>query len=118
MQGKVALLIVFAVLGDSSAAPQKSAPLAFPGLHDGRIVGGIEADRHEFKFLVDMRRGSHYCAGSIITPEWVVTAAHCSQSAPSGYTLVAGDHNINQIDGEEQTRQVVQIINHPNYNRS
>lgn len=65
-----------------------------------------------------MRRGSHYCAGSIITPEWVVTAAHCSQSAPSGYTLVAGDHNINQIDGEEQTRQVVQIINHPNYNRS
>jgi trypsin len=113
---RTALLLACALVAAINAAPKpKTTPYVFPGLNTGKIVGGIEAGRHEFKFLVDMRRGSHYCAGSIISPDWVVTAAHCSQGAPSAYTLVAGDHNINVVEGTEQTRQVVQIINHPNY---
>lgn len=82
----------------------------------GRIVGGVEATPHEFPWMVDMRRPSHYCGATIISPEWVVTAAHCTTGAPSGYTLVAGDHNIQSSEGREQTRQVVAIISHPNYN--
>jgi trypsin len=112
------VIIVLALVALASAMPKKETqPQAFPGLNPGRIVGGVEADRNEFPFIVDMRRGSHYCAGSIISEEWVVTAAHCSQGLPSAYTLTAGDHNIDLVEGTEQTRQVVQIIVHPSYGR-
>jgi len=80
-----------------------------------RIVGGEEATPHEFPWIVDMRRGGHYCAGSILNEEWVMTAAHCSTGAPSAYELVAGDHHIGQTEGTEQRRQVTRIIRHPRY---
>jgi secreted trypsin-like serine protease len=110
------IAFVLALIGMAAAMPKKEIEtLAFPGRNPGRIVGGVEAAMNEFPFIVDMRRPSHYCAGSIISEEWVVTAAHCSLGAPSAYTLTAGDHNIANSDGTEQTRQVVQIIVHPQY---
>lgn len=45
---------------------------------DSRIVGGTNADRKTWPFIVSLSyRGSHFCGGSIITAEWVLSAAHC-----------------------------------------
>lgn len=45
---------------------------------ESRIINGVRADPEEYKFLVSLRIGeSHYCAGSVIHPKVVVTAAHC-----------------------------------------
>lgn len=75
------------------------------------------ADRHEFKFVVNIHRPSYYFAGTIISPEWVVTSAQFAWDDLSTYTIVAGDHKIDTVDGEEQFRNVTKILIHPNYTR-
>jgi trypsin len=66
--------------------------------------------------MAQIRRGGHYCGGSIVNENYIVTAAHCAQAAASGYTIVAGEHNLSSNEGSEQSRTVAQIKNHPNYN--
>ncbi|XP_021952932.1 ovochymase-2 isoform X2 [Folsomia candida] len=113
MQEKVVILVVIVVLGGTSATPQNGNQR--PSLHNGRIIGGVVADRHEFKFVVNIHRPSYYFAGTIISPEWVVTSAQFAWDDLSTYTIVAGDHKIDTVDGEEQFRNVTKILIHPNY---
>ena len=63
-----------------------------------------------------IKRGGHYCGGSIVNANWIVTAAHCSVASISGYTVVAGEHWLDQNEGSEQTKSVASIVRHPNYN--
>ena len=44
----------------------------------GRIVGGTDALDGQFPHQISLRRlGSHTCGGSIISRNYVLTAAHC-----------------------------------------
>ena len=43
-----------------------------------RIVGGQEATPHSYPFQVALFIGEGYfCGGSIISDQWILTAAHC-----------------------------------------
>jgi secreted trypsin-like serine protease len=45
---------------------------------DSRIIGGTDADIADFPFQLSLRvNGNHRCGGSIISTEWILSAAHC-----------------------------------------
>jgi len=42
-----------------------------------RIVNGDDAKKNSWPWIVGVRMGGYMCGGSIISPDYVMTAAHC-----------------------------------------
>ncbi|CAO1304761.1 unnamed protein product [Diamesa hyperborea] len=65
---------------------------------DNRVVGGMESRPHQFPFLValilSVRDGSQsFCGGSIIGPNYILTAAHCIENVVK-MDVMAGIHDV------------------------
>jgi len=89
-------------------------------LDKDRIVGGEEATPHEFPWQVSLRRKSdnfHFCGGSVLNENTVISAAHCTViwDSPEQVVVVAGDHNQAVDEGTEQTVNVAKLTVHENY---
>ncbi|XP_041832992.1 ovochymase-1 isoform X2 [Melanotaenia boesemani] len=85
-----------------------------------RIIGGQEAWAHSWPWQVSLQLSStSACGGAIISPLWVVSAAHCftRYKEESLWTVVAGKHDLDKLEEpEQQMVDVARIICHNEYN--
>lgn len=86
---------------------------------NARIVGGERANPKEYPWIAaigqrdEQGNVTSYCAGTLIAPEWLVTAAHCKVLA--GEHAVLGRSDLATTTG--QVIEIVKVISHPSYNK-
>nr|XP_035120984.1 suppressor of tumorigenicity 14 protein [Callithrix jacchus] len=91
-----------------------------------RVVGGTDADEGEWPWQVSLHAlgQGHICGASLISPSWLVSAAHCyiddrgfRYSDPTQWTAFLGLHDQSKRSAPEvQERQLKRIISHPSFN--
>ncbi|KAK0089527.1 hypothetical protein PV325_006860 [Microctonus aethiopoides] len=90
----------------------------------GRIVGGTEAVKGAFPHQVSLQWGlpplipsKHFCGGSIINEQWILTAGHCVLAVPNygSFIVKAGKHAIDEIEITEQSIVVSASFIHKEY---
>ena len=80
---------------------------------DGRIIGGESIDITEVPYQVGLYLyRSFVCGGSIISEDYILTAAHCSYHVASAYLVRAGS----SLKNEGSKHNIVEIKVHEEYN--
>ncbi|XP_068028047.1 transmembrane protease serine 5 [Anomalospiza imberbis] len=92
------------------------------GLQAGtvRVVGGTDVSPGRWPWQVSVCQGSqHRCGGSVLAPEWILTAAHCvhRQLPAPAWLVFAGIVTHGSLQPEAGV-PVRDIIPHPLYNDS
>ncbi|XP_049816503.1 trypsin alpha-4-like [Schistocerca nitens] len=72
------LRVIVLVLSLPSCGVTAPSVVRFRTGGGGRIIGGTPADIADYPWMVSFQNaGSHFCGASIISSNWVLTAAHC-----------------------------------------
>ncbi|XP_057193678.1 serine protease 27-like [Triplophysa rosa] len=84
-----------------------------------RIVGGVDATDGSWPWQVSLHSstyGGHFCGGSLINNEWVLTAAHClSGVTTSSIHVYLGRKTQQEVNVHEVSRTVSSLIIHTAY---
>ncbi|XP_044847087.1 trypsin-3-like isoform X1 [Mauremys mutica] len=100
--GFALLLLLLLPAGEGLASPRED-----------RIIGGTECPESGHPWLVLLYYfDQHYCSGTLLNQNWVLTAAHCQQSH---IQVRLGEHSRGTSSGNEQFSAAQEIIPHPGF---
>lgn len=89
-----------------------------------RIVGGVTAYPGEFPNMCSLQQrrtilgNTHICGASLITEQWLLSAAHCGDTVPARQMIVVcGIRSLTRPEAESgrQDRSVQLFLTHPYY---
>ena len=81
---------------------------------NNRIIGGDEAREDRYAYAVSLSdEFGHFCGGSLIAEDVVLSAAHCDDRGKGNYNAVVGRHDFDDRDG--QALSVKTALPHPDY---
>lgn len=85
----------------------------------GAIVGGQEVSpKFAYPWMVSLAyNGSHSCGGALISPDTVLTVAHCGIGGDRAWTVRVHRHDLAKPDAAEQGRtyKITRRVEHPDY---
>ncbi|XP_073505013.1 serine protease 27-like [Phyllobates terribilis] len=116
------LICVLLVLYVATSNPADGGSVCGSPQVTGRIVGGSDAVEGEWPWQVSLMQRKeddfyHACGGSLITPEWVLTAAHCFNGDLDfrNYKVILGLYKLQSENPNGVVRSVKTVEIHSQY---
>ncbi|NXG54089.1 TRY1 protein, partial [Psilopogon haemacephalus] len=82
---------------------------------DDKIVGGYTCAANSVPYQVSLNSGYHFCGGSLISSQWVVSAAHCYKYR---IQVQLGKSNLAATESTQQLINSAKVIRHSRYSSS